>query len=266
LSPVRVVKIGGSLVTVKSAYCTLNSDATRGLAAELSAIGSEARADLIIVVGGGSFGNGVPLRHGLDDPADVDVLQVSRMTLAMFDLMGQIVAAFRDAGVAAYPLQASALVSQSDGHYELNVEPFLALMRKGIVPLVTGDLLPVAGWPILSSDWMPVLMAMKMPVSHVAYLTDVPGLLTNILDESSLLSRVSAEGITSALNIAGGARHDVTGGMNTKVRAAARLLELGVPTLFCDGRAGQALTRVLRGDEALRGTRFVPQTVARSIQ
>src|SRR5262249_21269698 len=56
----------------------------------------------------------------------------------------------------------------------------------------------------------------------------------------------------------GGAGSSVgTGGMITKVRAAKRAGELGVPTVIASGRRRSVLLEVARGDEV--GTLFAPQ-------
>jgi len=259
----RVLKIGGSLLTVKSNYCTVNTLQVARFGHELAALTPQLRKHLILVIGGGSFGNGIPLRYGLDHPETVDPLDVSRMTLGMFELMGHLVGTWRAAGVAAFPVQACSVISRCGDGYRLNIEPFLSLLDRGVIPLVTGDLLPLEDWPIISSDWLPVLIAAETKVDDVTYLTNVAGLCTDPLDETTLVEVVDEAYLQNALGMSSGARFDVTGGMRTKVGAAGALLRMGVPASICDGRVAGALSAPFKQAGAVRATRFITPPVTK---
>jgi glutamate 5-kinase len=76
-----------------------------------------------------------------------------------------------------------------------------------------------------------------------------------------LLTRVERIG-PEVLALAGESVSGVgTGGMATKVRAAARATELGIPCIISSGQIPGRLRQVLAGEEV--GTLFVPQTSPR---
>jgi isopentenyl phosphate kinase len=258
----RVVKIGGSLLTNKSGYCEIDEASVLAIGRQLAELsGPSALNGLVLVIGGGSFGNGIPRRHGLDRPDSLDVRDVSRMTLGMFELMAGLIHVWRELGIAAYPVQASAVVHPVGDWFRIDAGTISRLCERNIIPVVTGDLIPSAHWPILSSDWIPVLIANECAVSSVAYLTDVEGVFE--IEEGGappkLIKQVFQGDASRVLELAGASRQaDVTGGMRTKVEAALMLSKMGIPSLICDGRSSNRLRDVVQGVVS-HGTYFVPE-------
>lgn len=255
----RVVKIGGSLLTHKSGFCELDETQIREFGRQLAElVAARALDEVVVVAGGGSFGNAIPKRFALDAPGRLDVRDVSRMTIGMFSLMSGLADLWREYELATYPVQASAIVQPSVSGFSVDCGLIDRLTAKGIIPLVTGDLIPSREWPILSSDWLPVLMARQGGVESVCYLTDVDGVykLQDQQKAGAVFDTVTASNLASVQSAAGASCHqDVTGGMKTKVQAAAELLRLRVPTLIANGAAKDALIRALMGPWT-DGTRF----------
>ena len=80
------------------------------------------------------------------------------------------------------------------------------------------------------------------------FLTDVPGVLENPRDRSSLLSEVDAAGIRERINDG-----RISGGMIPKVESALAALEHGAQyAVIADGRDASGLTQALLGESGTR--------------
>lgn len=253
-----VIKLGGSLITKKSSYCEIDEDEVRRFGNELAA-GIEASAQCpIIVLGGGSFGNGIPRRFGLQDPMTRRRMDISRMTFGMFELMRGVVDIWRGQGLACYPVQCSTVVQQRDGVRTINIDPFAAALRNGMIPVTTGDILLEEEPIVYSSDYMPGLIAQAMDVQQIVMLTDVPGVFDMRDPEKRVCGEIRGSDYDRILSMAGGsAQADVTGGMRTKVEALFASLDKGTGSLIADGRRPGMLHDVLLG-ASVPGTYFYP--------
>jgi isopentenyl phosphate kinase len=252
----HVVKLGGCLVTEKDGFCEPNYPciAEFGQQVQLALAGGIALP--IIVLGGGSFGNGIPARYGLTDPKTRKSKDIGRMTFGMFTLMQAVATTWRAIGLPTYPVQASAVISYGLDGYELDPRLFQLAINMGLIPLVTGDLLLDGPINIYSSDLLPELLVRHFDVHRVVMLTDVAGLIDRS-DMNEKLVETVRPGEAHVTMVAGASsKVDVTGGMKTKVDALNRLLDLGISSVIADGRVEGQLLSVLRGDD-VAGTNFI---------
>jgi acetylglutamate kinase len=114
-----------------------------------------------------------------------------------------------------------------------------AALQAGIVPVISPLAAELAtGLPLnINADLAAAALARELRVAKLVYLSDVPGLLADPKDPSSLIhsvTRAEAEGL-----IADGT---VSGGMIPKIRSAVDALNAGVRKVhFVDGRQPHAL-------------------------
>lgn len=114
-----------------------------------------------------------------------------------------------------------------------------AALAAGIVPVISplAAELATGGALNINADLAAAALAKELRVAKLVYLSDVPGLLSNPADPTSLIksvSRAAAEGL-----IADGT---VSGGMIPKIRSAVDALNAGVRKVhFIDGRLPHAL-------------------------
>ena len=114
-----------------------------------------------------------------------------------------------------------------------------AAHQAGIVPVISplaAEL--VTGRPLnINADLAAAALAKELRVAKLVYLSDVPGLLANPQDPSTLIQSVTRAG--AAALIADGT---VAGGMIPKIRSAVDALNAGVRKVhFIDGRRPHAL-------------------------
>jgi glutamate 5-kinase len=167
------------------------------------------------------------------------------------------------AGLGAFDLRvAQVLLTHSDiadRQRYLNARRALAvLLAEGAVPIVNeNDTVAVEEIRFGDNDTLAGLVVSVVDADLLVILSDVEGLYAHDPKRHpggrplAVVDRISPE----ILAAAGGAGSAVgTGGMVTKLRAAQRAAELGVPTVIASGRRRGVLLEVARGEEV--GTLF----------
>lgn len=251
-----VVKLGGSLVTVKrSPVPRVDFDRLADLARLLA---THLRGPAVILHGAGSFGHGPVARAGvLDRPPDPEALRDwGRIQGLQYQLSALVCEALADAGLPVFPLQASALGRLAAGRFVPDtLGPVRRALELGLIPVLFGT--PAfcdgpAGLGIASGDELAPALALALGFPRVVHLTDVAGVhLTDPREEpaSPVIPRISAFAATPP----GTAEPhrvtstDVTGAMAGKV---ARLLDAaahGVDSWIVDGRDPAAVAAALAG-------------------
>ena len=129
-----------------------------------------------------------------------------------------------------------------------------AAHQAGIVPVISPLAAELAtGRPLnINADLAAAALAKELRVAKLVYLSDVPGLLADASDPTSLIqsvTRIEAEGL-----IADGT---ISGGMIPKIRSAVDALNAGVRKVhFVDGRQPHALLMEIFTDGGI-GTEVV---------
>jgi acetylglutamate kinase len=114
-----------------------------------------------------------------------------------------------------------------------------AAHKAGIVPVISPLAAELATGRLLNinADLAAAALAKELRVAKLVYLSDVPGLLANPKDPSSLVKSVTRQ--EAAAMIADGT---ISGGMIPKIRSAVDALNAGVRKVhFVDGRLPHAL-------------------------
>ncbi len=126
---------------------------------------------------------------------------------------------------------------------QVNGDLLKSLLLAGMTPVIqplaiseTGDALNV------DADRAAAMIAGAIGASPLILLTNVPGLLRDFPDETTLIPHIDRHDLNSALEIAGGR-------MKKKVLGAMEALELGVEkVIFADGRVDHPLLGALAGN------------------
>jgi glutamate 5-kinase len=143
----------------------------------------------------------------------------------------------------------------------LNVKHALdRLLAAGVVPVINeNDTVSVDELKFGDNDTLASLVAGVVEADALVLLSDVEGLYTaDPRKDSGARLLADVPRVTpDVLALAGDATSGVgTGGMASKVRAAARATELGIPCVITSGAVAGRLRRVLEGEDV--GTRFAP--------
>jgi len=252
----RILKLGGSVVTDKDKPFTANIGNIRRLADEVASSGFQ---PLIVIHGGGSFGHPVAKKHGISSGLKRrgQLIGFSRTHQAMVELNRIIVDALLDAGVQAFSLSPSTFIMTTAGRItELDASMIRAILGHGIIPVLYGDAVldTQQGFAILSGDQLVTVLANTLGAELIVMGSDVDGVYTadpKLASEVHLIHRLSLKEFNGMVRIGEALNTDVTGGMLGKVREAASAVEAGVEVVIVNagepGRVGAAL----RGEKVM---------------
>lgn len=267
MAPLTFVKLGGSVITDKTAHEAADRDTIRRLAAELR----DARAalpDLQVVLGhgSGSFGHSYARRYRvhLGIAPGEGWMGFALTAAAALRLNRIVVDELLAAGVPALSLQPSATLRSARGEL---VEWATAMIGRalghGLVPVVHGDVAfdDLQGSAIISTEQLLVYLAQGPRELRPAriILVGEPGVFTadpRIDARARRIPRIDRDNIAMVLQGAGASHGaDVTGGMRSKVELMWRLVE-SLPGLAVQliGPSPGLLARALCGQANGEGT------------
>jgi len=233
-APLILVKLGGSLITVKHHRRTPRHDLIQRLATELrQTIQSTPSLRLVLGHGSGSFGhweaNQSGTRNGVVTPEQWHGF--AQVSAAALQLNRIVTDAFIEAGVPILSLQpaASALVKHGQiTRFEL--DPLQRALQHGLIPLVFGDVAfdDDIGGTILSTENIFAHVAQALHPAWILLLGNAPGVLDDNHKIIPLITPETYPQIQACLNAS--AYTDVTGGMADKVYQMVTLVQR-VPNL-----------------------------------
>ncbi|HVN74133.1 MAG TPA: isopentenyl phosphate kinase [Methanoregula sp.] len=247
-----LLKLGGSVITDKSAECAVNRDA---LAAVADAIAGARTGDGIVIVhGAGSCGHPEAKRYHLDTgaaPGGTEGIYVTNRVVS--GLNDAVVGALRERGVAAigiHPLHTAVADNGRLIAFECrHLERMLAL---GMVPVIHGDVVMdlSRGACIVSGDQIVRYLAVGLRIDRVGLATDVPG----VLDGGRVVPEINSV-TAKKLHISSSHHTDVTGGMRGKINELLELASAGVGSdIFHVSRVGEFLAGADHGGTHVHGT------------
>jgi len=262
---IQLVKLGGSLITDKTRPQTPRLEVIQRLAEEISEAATKTSLPLVIGHGSGSYGHVAAsesgIHRGITDPAQVS--GVSHTQAQAFELHQIVVAALRQAGVAAYSVVPSSCMLACAGELDqVWIEPLLAALEVGLVPVVFGDVIMDREWGASIGSTESVFLALAPAlgsrgvfVRRVVWL----GATDGVLDAAgaAIAEIPIAELDRRTAGIEGAAGTDVTGGIRLRLQAVGSLAHQGIASWIGDGRRPGSLLEGLE-DTAEHGTRILP--------
>ncbi|MBS1263512.1 MAG: Isopentenyl phosphate kinase [Methanonatronarchaeales archaeon] len=242
----RVLKIGGSVLTDKEGKEALRRGATARVAGELAA-GPE---DLVLVHGAGSFGHPHVDEYLSGGPED-RLLGASVTHRAVSELTQLLVGALVEQRVPALPVRPLSCCLAKGGRIE---EMFLGavnrMLESGVMPVLHGDVVVSEGdVTVVSGDEVLAQLAERFDASSVGFGTDVDGVLNA---DGEVIDFVDGSSIDE-IEFYGGSGIDATGGMENKVRS---LMRLGLSGFVFNASVPGNVERFLKGERI--GTEVSP--------
>lgn len=243
-----LVKLGGSVITDKSAYRTPRLDALARLALEIASTGER----VAVVHGAGSFGHVLAKRHELARGGDLSVeraLGLAQVHADVRELQGLVLSALRDVGLPAVSLSTYDLARLTAGELSnFAFEPLHETLAQGLVPVMSGDVAldSARGFGILSGDVLMVELARSLRPARAVFATDVDGIFDRDPAEpgAALLPRID---LRTDVRTTEGRVPDITGSMAGKLRRARDVARIGVPVHVVNGLADGRVHDALAG-------------------
>lgn len=261
-----VVKLGGSALTSKAQFETLNADVLRRTAATIGKLArSPSGPALLIIHGAGSFGHQHAKHYSVGfgssaHPQSAHGCALTRSAVTRLNAL--VVQALIEAGVPAVGISPFPSWRTSAGALSSDaMDGVERALHAGLVPVMHGDVVldDEQGWAILSGDELMVVSAARLGPARAVFLMDVAGVYDRPPSEEGavLIERieVGADG-RAQLPRTSTASHDVTGGLDRKLGSALRLASAGVRTYLV--RAGSpSEEQAIAGDVPVEGTLVV---------
>ena len=254
------LKLGGSLITDKTAVESVRTDVLERMALEIrDARLSRPNLQLVVGHGSGSFGHVAAARYGTRQGVRTreewrGFAEVSDSAARLNSLVRK---AFLDVGVPALTLQPSASAHCSNGEIiSLASKPIELALAAGLVPVVHGDVAfdDVQGGAIISTEEILTYLAPIFRPKWLLLAGETRGVLGPNGELVPLINHQNINQIQASL--AGSRGTDVTGGMQSKVMDMLELVgeHPHISVRIFSGLETGLLRRVLLQDSGISGT------------
>jgi isopentenyl phosphate kinase len=249
MSDLTFVKLGGSVITDKSADCAINCEQ---LSAVAHAIAGAHTGRILVVHGAGSCGHPEAKRYRLDSGATAGQTEgISVTHRAVSGLNEAVVSALRECGVPAIGVHPFHVGVADNGRLvAFESRHIKKMLDLGMVPVIHGDVVMdlSRGACIVSGDQLVRYLAVPLKCDRVGLATDVPG----VLDGGRVVFQITKK-TAPALQIGNSLHTDVTGGMRGKIDELLELAEAGIGSdIFHVSRLGAFLAGADHGGTRVR--------------
>ncbi len=255
----KMIKLGGSLITDKRVEQSFRADVMSRIAREIATALPSLTESLIIGHGSGSFGHFAAKRH--DTINGVQTAEQWRgfaeVGLVAAELNMLVAGQLWRAGVPIFHFQSSAALTSKDGiPHHMPLDNLRKALENDLIPLVYGDVGfdTVRGGTIISTESLFTYLAESLDVSEIFLVGEVPGVLD---DSGTVIPLITPNTINQAQSAITGSRGtDVTGGMLTKVSDMLALVQSrpNMTIHILDGLTEGVLQDTLMGKPTLKTT------------
>lgn len=252
------LKLGGSLITDKTAPYTVRPDKLSALADEIeSALAQTRNLRLVLGHGSGSFGHYAVKEHfpGLEIKARKDWIGFSEVWYRASLLNRHVMDALHQAGISSMAIQPSASVISKNGAVEhWDLAPLERALEAGIIPVIYGDMIfdTVKGGTVLSTEALMFYLARQLKPSRILLAGLEAAVWADFPARRQRVQKVTPKTYDSIAGKVGGSRGaDVTGGMKSKVEEMLRLVE-EIPQItvqIFSGEESKNLGKALLGEQ-----------------
>jgi isopentenyl phosphate kinase len=258
----RLVKLGGSVITDKARPLAFRSQVTRRLSRELAPFKGQG---LIIVHGAGSFGHvraaEYGLARGMTDHRQVEGTAIVQRDVR--DLNLRVLDVLIEAGIPAVSLPPATWLELEGGRMvTFDAVPFQRAIARGLVPVTFGDVLmdTEQGVAIASGDLLMAGLAAVFKPELSVFVTGVDGVYDGepTDPDSRLLRTVSPDGAQVVGTTAAEGVADVTGSMGGKLAEAFQVAASSKETWIIGGNRPGRLRSLMDG-RRVKGTRVLPK-------
>lgn len=260
----QFLKLGGSLITDKRTPRTPRREVIARLTTEIeSARAANPGLKLLLGHGSGSFGHVPAKKHGTRQGV-VSSEQWQGFAEVWYEaatLNRIVMETLHAAGLPAISFPASAGVTAKDGKVAVwNLAPLTTALENDLLPVVFGDVVfdTARGGTILSTEDIFTHLARQLQPKRILLAGLDEGVWADFPACTQLISEITPENWEAvAASLGGSAATDVTGGMQSKVRAMLDLaVEIpGLEISIFSGEQPGNLAAALQGESL--GTRII---------
>ena len=254
LMRMKILKLGGSVITQKDQYFTPDTENIQRLAAEIA---DSKNQKMIVVHGAGSFGHPVAKKYNISDglKSRDQLIGFSETHQAMTRLNQVIVDTLLETGVPAFGISASSmLVTQGRRINEIDLSLIKLLLELELIPVMYGDAVldTEQGIAILSGDQLVVRLAIELGAEVIIFGSDVDGIYTSnpkIDEDAKFIDELSLGNMTATVGEA--TFTDVTGGMLGKLQESETAIKAGSDVIFLNATVADRVKLALKGEKVM---------------
>ncbi|MCL2143851.1 MAG: isopentenyl phosphate kinase [Methanomassiliicoccaceae archaeon] len=248
-----LIKLGGSVITDKSAFKRFNKERVSGLCREIKDSGK----DVMIVHGAGSFGHVLSKEHGLQNgyKSKEQISAFAKVSRDVRELNLMMISELIDAGIPPVSVPTGSCFIMDDRELIMNNDEIIReYVKLGIVPVMFGDVVldRKKGFGICSGDTIMKYLADVFSPEAVIFVSDVDGLYDRdpkISKDAKLISEVTPDimrTIPSETTVA-----DVTGGVHAKIMTMLDMCSDGRDCILVNGTVDGRLRSLLTGKDVV---------------
>jgi isopentenyl phosphate kinase len=244
----KVIKLGGSIITRKSGYRKARHQAIASLTKAIADVWKESAKDLVVVHGAGSFGHALVLEHKINDGIRTDEhrLGYADTHAACSELSLLVVKAFVEEGVPAISIPPSSIIKQKDKRISVFREAVVnEYLAEGYLPVLYGDMVPDSelGGSVCSGDQ--IMAWLGKDAESLIFVTMVDGVMDA---RRNLIPKITNDNFKEISKHFKESKNDVTGAMKGKIE---ELLGLGTTSYIVSGAHPERVKALLKGQDTL---------------
>ncbi len=252
-----LIKLGGSVITIKDIPVSANYGAIEGIATAMSLLKD---TPMVLVHGGGSFGHYWSVKYNMHTRPDTyDLHGISVVHESMINLNQIIVKYFINKGLNPYAVSSFGLTNGTRP-LTTKIKQMLIMAHTGLLPVTFGDAIHIndGNYSILSGDVIMTMMTKLLNPSKVIFAVNTDGVYTDNRSGNTIRELTRADirrGKFFGSRTSRTKGPDITGGMSRKVREALKISSAGIDVMIINGLKPERLIQAVRsGPENFEGT------------
>jgi isopentenyl phosphate kinase len=255
---ITLIKIGGSLISDKNKYKSLDKRALKIICEEIKKV-IENGTKIILGHGQGSYAHFPAKKYrtkegSVNDASFIGFCETEDLACAMNRVM---VRKLVDIGVKAVGVSPMTMITAKNDELEsVETKTVENLLKHNFLPVVYGDVIldEVKGWTIFSTEkvlgYLGVALKSKgVEIERIIHCGETNGVYDENGKTIEEINSANFEKYKKALNGSNGV--DVTGGMMHKVEECLKLAKQGIPGLIIDGIEHGSLSKAIAGEKVV---------------
>ncbi|TFF89512.1 MAG: acetylglutamate kinase [Promethearchaeota archaeon] len=233
---VKIIKLGGSLITDKSSPFSLKKDIIKKAIHKII----NSKEKIILIHGGGSYGHPIAqefnIYNGYDPNIKNQILGVSKTHQAMNKLNSFIIKEFIERDFPAISIQPSSIfLKEGASIITHSLEIIESLLELNIMPVLYGDIIldKNKSFSIISGDriCLELCKNIKYNISKVIFAIDKEGIYIQGKKDDTpiILSDIGLKDLEDIKLVKFDEKIDVTGGSEGKINEIKKILKLNIP-------------------------------------
>ncbi len=244
----KLLKIGGSVITDKTGYRIANLENIDKAAEAIAMSWKRGIRDLVLVHGAGSFGHALVIKHKITEGVGNAVaahLAAAETHAACSELSQIFVNALITHGAPAISVTPAVTITQKNKRIRSFSSAAVEFLGSGYLPVLYGDLVPdiELGASVCSGDQ--IISYLGKQADWIALGTNVDGVLD---EKGQVIREVRSENLLDVSRQLKKVENDVTGGMEGKLK---ELLALKTTSYIFNATKPERIEYILAGKETI---------------